>query len=51
VLEVVLHVFNYPPKQTDHQRLFVQYDSVRGWRNTPGAEGRYITEEYDIALK
>jgi hypothetical protein len=51
VLELALHVFNYPPKQTDHQRLFVEYDSVRGWRNTPGAEGRYITEEYDIALK
>src|SRR5262249_42346881 len=35
----------------DHQKLFVEYDSVRGWRNTPGAKGRYITEEYNNELE
>jgi hypothetical protein len=48
--EFVLHVIGYPPARTDHQQLFVEYDSVRGWRNIPGARGEYRTEEYDVAL-
>jgi lysophospholipase L1-like esterase len=51
LLELLLHLAAYPPQQTDHQRLFVEYDSVRGWRNVPSAAGDYVTEEYRVRLE
>lgn len=49
--EGVLAVADYPPGYTDHQRLFVEYDSVRGWRNVPNARGRYVTPEFTVQLE
>jgi hypothetical protein len=44
--EVVLHLTNLPPEQLSHQQLFVQYDSLLGWRNIPNARGRMVSDEY-----
>lgn len=46
LLETVLHILNVPREEISHQRLFVEYDAVRGWRNVPNARGRIATEEY-----
>jgi lysophospholipase L1-like esterase len=51
IIEGLLHLLNYPPTQTEHQKLFVEYDSVRGWRNIPNAQGHYITQEYRVPMK
>lgn len=48
--EAALGLADYPPAYTNHQQLFVEYDSVRGWRNVPGAVGRYVTSEYAVEL-
>lgn len=50
LIEVVLHVADIPPTQMSHQRLFVEYDSLRGWRNIPNAQGEYATDEYRVFL-
>jgi hypothetical protein len=50
LFEIVLNVIDYPPRHTDHQQLFIEYDPARGWRNTPNANGEYITEEYRVHL-
>ncbi len=50
VCEAGLALFDYPPRLTEDQRLFVEYDSVRGWRNVRGSGGRLVTSEYDVAL-
>ncbi len=50
LIEVVLHIADIPPTQMSHQRLFVEYDSLRGWRNIPNARGDYATDEYRVFL-
>ena len=50
LLEVTLHVASYPRTNTGHQRLFVEFDPDRGWRNVPDAEGDFSTDEYDVHL-
>jgi len=50
VAELALHVADYPPEQVSHQRLFVEPDSILGWRNTPGATGRMTSDEYSNEL-
>jgi hypothetical protein len=50
VLEGVLALADYPPHSTEHQRLFVEYDSTRGWRNVPDGVGRYVTPEFALDL-
>jgi GDSL-like Lipase/Acylhydrolase family len=50
VTEIALHLADYPPAQVSHQRLFVEYDSILGWRNTPGATGRMTSDEYSNEL-
>src|SRR6185503_10484818 len=45
-----LALADYPPAYTDHQRLFVEYDSLRGWRNVPNMVGRYVTKEYTVEM-
>src|SRR5438105_5278264 len=48
--EGALALADYPPAYTDHQQLFVEYDSVRGWRNIPNAHRRYVTPEFSVAM-
>jgi hypothetical protein len=48
--EAGLAIAGYPPRYTDHQQLFVEYDSVRGWRNIPNAHRRYVTPEFTVEL-
>lgn len=48
--EAGLAIADYPAAYTDHQQLFVQYDSVRGWRNIPNAHRRYVTPEFSVAM-
>jgi GDSL-like lipase/acylhydrolase family protein len=48
--EVGLAIVDYPAAYTDHQQLFVEYDSVRGWRNIPNAHRRYVTPEFAVAM-
>ena len=50
VVEAGLAIAGYPPAYTDHQQLFVEYDSVRGWRNIPDAHRRYVTPEFSVAM-
>lgn len=50
VAEVALALADYPPTLTEHQQLFMQYDSIRGWRNVAGGRGRYATSEYVVSL-
>jgi SGNH hydrolase-like domain, acetyltransferase AlgX len=50
VTEMALHIVDYPPEQVSHQRLFVEYDSILGWRNIPGATGRMTSDEYSNEL-
>jgi lysophospholipase L1-like esterase len=50
VVEAGLAIAGYPPAYTDHQQLFVEYDSVRGWRNVPDAHRRYVTPEFSVAM-
>ena len=49
--ETLLQLIDFPPTQTPHQRLFVEYDETRGWRDIPNAQGRYTTDEYSIYLQ
>lgn len=49
--EAALQLLDYPPDRGDHQRLFVDYDSIRGWRNIPNARGTYATDEYRVRLR
>src|SRR5688572_7364636 len=51
LLEGFLHLINFPPGATDHQRLFIEYDSMRGWRNIANAKGDYITQEFRVSLR
>lgn len=46
-----LALAGYPPAYTDHQQLFVEYDSVRGWRNIPNAHRRYVTPEFTVDMQ
>ena len=48
--EGALSVANYPPAFTEHQRLFVEYDSVRGWRNVRDGHGQNATTEFAVKL-
>jgi len=48
--EAALAIADYPPAYTDHQQLFVEYDSVRGWKNIPDAHRRYVTPEFNVAM-
>ena len=48
--EGVLSIVDYPPAFTEHQRLFVEYDSLRGWRNVRGGHGRNATTEFAVQL-
>jgi len=49
--EAALALFDFPPAPTEHQLLFVEYDSVLGWRNIPGSHGKYVTGEFDVELE
>lgn len=46
LMEVVLHVLDLPREQVGHQRIFVEHDSLLGWRNSPNRTGRISTDEY-----
>jgi hypothetical protein len=49
--EGVLALADYPRHNTDHQRLFVEDDSTRGWRNARNAVGQYVTAEFAVDLE
>ena len=44
--EAALHILNIPREQTSHQQLFVEYDSLLGWRNIPNGTGTISSDEY-----
>ncbi len=46
LLEVVLHIVDFPRKQISHQKIFIEWDSIRGWRNIANKQGRIATDEY-----
>ncbi len=48
-VETALHVVNYPPPITELSQ-FLQFDSLRGWRNIPNAHGDYVGDEYAHSL-
>jgi lysophospholipase L1-like esterase len=50
LVEFVLHAIGYPPNTTNHTRLFLEHDSLRGWRNVAGVEAMYATPEYSVLL-
>jgi hypothetical protein len=45
-VELLLHVLGVPPEQESHQQLFVEFDSIRGWRNKANSSGRLVSDEY-----
>lgn len=51
LLELGLHLIDVPRVKTNHQRLFVEYDEQRGWRNIPNAAGDYKNVEYTVHLQ
>jgi lysophospholipase L1-like esterase len=51
ISEVALNAADFPPAYNDHQRLFVEYDSVRGWRNMAGGHGRFVAPEFAVDLE
>jgi lysophospholipase L1-like esterase len=51
LVEVVLHALDIPRERVSHQRLFVEYDSIRGWRNRPNTVGHLSTDEYSQELR
>jgi len=46
VADVVLNLLDVPPDREGHQRLFVEHDTLYGWRNIPNATGRLSSDEY-----
>jgi hypothetical protein len=50
-LESVLHLMDVPPDRDQHQRFFVEHDSLRGWRSKPGTSGEFVTDEYRVQLR
>jgi GDSL-like Lipase/Acylhydrolase family len=48
--EVGLAVADYPPSYSE-LRLFIEYDSVRGWRNIPNARRQNVTPEFTVDLE
>lgn len=47
--EVALRVVSSQlTEKRQHNRLFVEYDSLLGWRKIPGKKGKFVTEEYEI---
>lgn len=51
LIEAALQLIDFPRSDIPHQRLFVEYDETRGWRNIPNAGGRYSSKEYSVWLK
>ncbi len=49
VVEAGLAVADYPPAYND-LRVFVEYDSVRGWHNIPDSRRPYVTPEFTVDL-
>lgn len=49
--ELALAIADYPPAYGDHQRMFVEYDSIRGWRNIAGGRGRFVTPQFAVELE
>jgi lysophospholipase L1-like esterase len=49
--EIILNVMDVPPDREGHQQLFVEYDSLLGWRNIPNATGRISSDEYERDLR
>jgi len=50
LVELGLTLVDFPPAPTESQRLFVEYDSVRGWRNVRGGHARMVTPEFTVKL-
>ncbi|MER3420933.1 MAG: hypothetical protein C4290_10590 [Chloroflexota bacterium] len=48
--ELTLQALHYPPTDSGFQNLLVRYDSLRGWRNIPGAVGEFTTEGHRVRL-
>jgi lysophospholipase L1-like esterase len=49
--ELVFHLLDLPPDRQGHQQLFVEYDSVFGWRNIPNETNTIIADEYTHELR
>jgi len=50
VAEAGLAVADYPPAYND-LRVFVEYDSLRGWHNIPDSRRPYVTPEFTVDLE
>lgn len=50
LVEFLLHAIGYPPNVPNHTRLFLEHDSLRGWRNAVGVQAMYATPEYSVLL-
>lgn len=48
-VELVLRLLNYPSRisRGNVERLFTEYDSVRGWRNIAGRSGTFSATEFE----
>ena len=47
--EVMLKLFvGFPPTGPGHQELFVEYDSLLGWRKIPNSEGWRIARDFKV---
>ncbi len=51
LLELVLRVAGVPPIKTGHQRMLVEHDAIRGWRNIPHGRSDYSAREYRIRIE
>lgn len=49
--ELVLHVLDIPPDRQGHQQIFVEYDSIYGWRNIPNETDTIVSDEYRHELR
>jgi lysophospholipase L1-like esterase len=50
ICEALIRVFYGDPAQKlGHHQLFMEYDSLLGWRKIPNITGKHVTSEYSIS--
>lgn len=50
IAELGLALTDFPPGDNDDLHQFVEYDSLRGWRNQAGSSHRLVTTEFTVSL-
>ena len=51
LVELGLWILDIVPTRSPYATQFIEHDSVRGWRNVPGATGYYTTDEFHTPLR